>query len=320
MKNFKILFACLILGTASASCTYDFQNEDYGPLITLSPMAGAAETKAPIMDNVFPDRDIVVSSYFYADNGGTSDDYFSNLTFSKSGSTWAADKYWPLGGQLDFLAVSSPQLNPELDYTGDKVTDEVRITIGDNSSIQEDILCAYAGQTSSVNSVSMSFVHAQALITFKAQSSIAYNSTTNVGITVTGITINGARYSGTCMFTKNGNCAWGGLGPQKDVAVPGLSATNLGTTMSGQLGAGIMLPSQACTTATITYTLHNGKQNGTNLDIPGLVKTITLTSPDTNWLSSKSYCYEICITQHGISFEPVVSDWIVTSPVTVNIS
>ena len=318
MKNL-FLFIAGLAAAALTSCTYDFQepdiySEDYA--ILLSPTTSPS-TKAPVSGTSFPDRNIVAAAYYYAPSGGTSGTFFSNLVFSKNGSVWTADKYWPLGGQLDLLAYSCPQLNPTPSYTGAKVTDEVTVTVGDNSSVQEDILYAYAAPTERVSNIGLVFKHAQALIGFKAKSDVAYNSTTNVGLTITGITLNGAKYSGTCLMKNDGTCTWSSLGSQTDLAVPGLSATNLTTTLSAQLGTGILVPEQASTTATITYTLHNGKQGGNALDNTGLLRTVTLTSPEGGWKAGKYYCYEISISQHEISVSPVVTEWEQAEPQTV---
>jgi len=315
MKNKTILLAGLAAASL-VSCTQKLQNDNIysdNYAIVLSPSTGP-DTKAPISGTTFPDRNIVAAAYYYAPEGGTSGNYFSNLTFSKNGSVWTADKYWPLGGQLDILAYSCPQLNPTPSYTGDKVTDEVTISVGDNSSVQEDILYAYATPTDRVNNIGLVFKHAQAMIGFKVRSDVEYNATNNVGITITAITLNDAKYSGTCLMQNDGRCIWSSLGSQTNLAVPDLSPANLTTTLSGQLGTGILVPEQACTTATITYTLHNGKQGGVNLDNTGLLRTVSLSSGNGNWEAGKYYCYEVSINQHEVSISPVVTDWVQEEP------
>ena len=319
MKNLALFLACLASGTMLASCTQQQPDRPEASPITFSPSA-LPPTKAPVEGSTFPEgRSFVVSSYYYATDGGTSGNYFSGLTFSKNGSTWSADKYWPLGGALDFLAFSSPDLGVSASYNGATVSTQVALIVPDNSTVQEDILYGYTAQTPMTNSVAINFLHAQALICFKAKSSIAYNATTNTGITVTGITLNSASYSGTCTI-GHGSCSWEALGPGKNLEVPGLNSTNLGTSYSDVLGTGILVPVQSCTSATITYTLHNGKQaNGSDQNMTGLVKTVTLTADGSMWQAGNRYTYQIDITQHGVSISPVVSPWIEATTATVNI-
>ncbi len=322
MKNFKTFFCCLAGTLALASCSKD-RNDAYSnpslSSIEIIPLT-CPVTKAPIIGTVFPERSMIVAAYYYSPGGNYDETFFSNVVFSKNGTTWTGDKYWPLTGELDFLAYSCPSLNPNASYTGTKVTDEVTLAISDNSSVQEDILFAYAERTNKISSVSMNFKHAQAMISFKAKSNLNYNAETNTGITITNITLNGAKYSGTCVMKNDGSCDWSLLGSQADKPVPGFSPVNLTSSYSAQLGTGILVPEQDCTSITITYTLHNGKQGNSNLDNAGLVHTVNLSSPDTSWVQGKNYCYQINITQTGISVSPSVTDWVTVNPDTVNIS
>lgn len=319
MKNVLFALSGLALLYATLSCSKDNVSELNRKSITISPFTEVT-TKAPVVGTTFPDRSIVVAAYYYATGGGSSAPFFSNVTFSKEGSVWTSDKYWPMTGKLDFLAYSCPLLNPTPTYGGTKNTDQVSLPISDNASVQEDILFAYAPQSDPINTaIAMSFKHAQALITFKAKSSVSYNASNNEGITITNITLNGAKYSGTCLISNNGSCSWSELGSQADKSMPDFSSTNLTTSLSGQLGTGILVPEQICTTATITYTLHNGKQGSVNQDIEGLVKTVTLTSPDSSWLEGKNYCYELNITEYDITIVPTVTDWVVVNPDSINI-
>ena len=310
MKKFKTYITFIVLTVLAVSC--DKIRPDPITAIALNPV-NEPSTKAPVTGTIFPDRTMNVCSYYYATGGGTSGNHFQNITFTKSGSVWVADKYWPLDGELDFFAWSAPSTGSHYSYANSsKVTNGVTISVSDNSSTQEDILFGYAPQTGYKSSVDINFKHAQALITFKAKSSVAYNSSTNVGITVTGITLNNAKYSGTCAMTRSGNnvsCTWSSLSSQTNKAVPGISGVNLGMSYSSQIGTGIMVPEQECTSATVTYTLHNGKSGGSNIDVTGLTTSVTLTSPDGSWLEGKNYCYQLDITQNGITLNPTVTDW-----------
>ena len=316
-KSFLIITALLTVCSCNIKISPEYSSPGSEP-ICFAPVTGI-RTKAPVEGTTFPaGQNIVLSSkYYHGSEAGSDIQYFSNLTFTRNGSTgkWEqSTAYWPAGGQLDFLAFSKLSSGTGIGtptYGGTNVSDQVSVTMSDNSSRQEDLMFAYTSSMSKASTVPMNFRHAQALITFTAKSSIAYNSSTNVGITITGLTINDAKYSGTCTMNKNGTCTWTGLGSQTNKSVPGLASTNLTTTYTALGTSGIMVPKQGCTTATITYTLHNGKAaGGSNHDNTGLVKTIELTSPDSgNWEEGKKYNYQIDITQNGITFSPDVTPW-----------
>ena len=167
---------------------------------------------------------------------------------SSTPGKWREAKYWPLTGTLDFLALSTegyvstahPFTSAQLAETytvGDgtsyqvktyKVRDGIAPTsitwgensncakkvvavIPDNSEKQDDILYgALNAQSYNSSGNPIVFKHALSAIAFVASSNIAYNGSTNFGITIDSISIDGAKYSGT--LTVNNPAAGGGTG------------------------------------------------------------------------------------------------------------
>ena len=146
----------------------------------------------------------------------------------------------------------------------------VTIVTNDNSTNQDDLLVgSQTGATrTGANGSLITFKHAQSYLRFRARSTVAYNSTANSGITVTGITLSQAAHNGTLSVTRgDGDAAgavsmsWSGQGTKKDgVPVPGVSSQNLGSGSWSDLGSGILVPTQASSGqyVTIYYTQHNG--------------------------------------------------------------
>ena len=265
-------------------------------------------TKSAITDGIFPTtRDMFVAAY----HGSSSQVHFPQTRFSYSSGAWVADKSWPLSGALDFLAYSpgTASLSNVVWGTPD-VTSSIQFTMGDNSSLQEDILVGCAPSQTTRNNIVIDFKHPQAYLTFTGKSSPAYNATTNRGITINSITLKSAKYSGTVLSTRNaGNLSffWSSLGSAKTLAVPGLSSTNLGTSAS-VLGKGILLPEQSEVGFNINYTLHNGKDASGNAVNTTLNYDYTPSSPCT-WESGKKYTYGIDISLNGVGVTPSVASW-----------
>lgn len=265
-------------------------------------------TKAAITNGALPSpRDIFVASY----NRTASRNFFPGTRFSYKSGTWSSDKSWPLSGTLDFLAYSpgASAVTSVIWGTPD-VTSSVKMTMPDNSATQEDILAGCATGKVSNSSVDIDFKHAEAYLTFAAKAAESYNSSTNRGVTINSITLKSAYHSGTVQASRSDSAmsfTWSGLGAQKTLTLPGLSATDL-TTAAATLGAGILLPPQTEVGFTINYTLHNGKDvSGANVNTT-LVYDWTPTSP-VSWEPGEKYTYTINITLVGITIIPSISAW-----------
>jgi len=310
-----------------------------------------ANTKSPVDGTVLPaGYDMKVSAYrnlgTYAGDGDQASNYFTNVTFSQSESVWKEAKYWPLDGSLDFLAYATAGLKDAdkgvrpTAVWGDRgnVARKVEITIPDNSVMFDDLLYGMAnGQTYSANGTALVLQHAEAVVCFAANSNVAYDSETNRGVTIDGITVDDAFFSGK--LTIQNPMAGGGLGivtatwseliNQKThvaarvyggaacaVDEPALSGLNLTTTAvdfdTHPFGNGyVILPAQLATRFTITYTLHNGKDgDGTNLDnqmqyqyrCSGI------------WAKGTKTLYTINIHLNEVTIDTSVTDWQVGTP------
>ena len=231
MKRHSIVFLIALTAAVALSLTascietgIDIQMTDEE--LSLSPVAPAT-TKAPIdgsvalpryhSDGTTP-RKLKVSAYHNAAAGiGTSATYFTNTTFTYFGlngskaqwqggtSSAPLPKYWPSSGTLNLFAFCANGVggasadNPTPTYNvGSKVSDGATVTLGDNSATQVDVVFGgISAQTRDATGNAMTMRHAQALIVFTAESTVARNATTNAGVTINSITLNGAYFGGT---------------------------------------------------------------------------------------------------------------------------
>lgn len=355
----KLFFIPLLLATVLVQSCLDVN----APLSEQSPeeMSVKAyvgpQTKDPIDGTTLPaDRTLKMSAYWNAPTGrGTSANYFSNVTFSedasgtnkwrggtKSGSTFtSAPRYWPQTGTLDLFAYSANGLacgavNGTQTYKA-KVADGVTLSIEDNNTTQTDILFGRVAAATRVDGGNaMTLRHAQALLVWTAESTVAYNATTNYGITLNAIKLEEAYFSGTLAIdgtaAAGSNCTWSSLGNKAasrtlqttDAAatkIPyNVPATAVAVTTSGWHlglgGKGIMVPEQAATRFYVEYTIHNGKDDaGVNIDN----NVTALYTCSGTWDEGKKYIYKIHFNQNEIIVTPTVTDWANQTVTTANI-
>ena len=301
--------------------------------IALTPVNGPlTRTTGAIDGTALPtDFDMTVAAHHSV---STSADYFKGVTFSNVSETnnWSGGKYWPLTGTLDFLAyanrsgsglVSSPS------WTNTSAANSVSLTVGDNSTLFDDLL--YGGtQGSAYNPsapTSMSFKHAFAVVMFTFASNTAYNATTNTGIEVTGVTVSNAKYGGPLTITNGATptAVWGTLtNPQTSVTPrnytsnAAMAALQVPTTAStAHFGdCYVILPPQTGTSITITYSIHNGKIGSADNTLTGQTKTFDCSGQ--TWAMGTKTCYAVQFTLNEILITPTVTDW--TGPTTTNVT
>ena len=287
-------------------------------------------TKAPLTS--FPNsRTMQVVARFIPDgtvNTGSAVNYFPATTYTYSttngyaSSSGNAVHYWPLDntGTLNFLAYSTALSVTGVTW-GSDYSRSVSFTTPDNSTTQDDILIGSrkgATRTAS-NGSRITFKHAQALVSFKASSTVAYSSSDNVGITITGITMNAAAHQGTFSATRNTRSGNGVFTAQtwttstsnnkNNITVPGSTTARNLTATSQSLGTGIMMPTQSASGqyVVISYTLHNGKNaSNANLDIP---MTYRYDIDGTSWLPGNQYVYDFSFSLNDITVTANVTDW-----------
>ena len=314
--------------------------------------AMSSATKSAINGTAFPDGyDMLVSAYFNTGafaGGDTPKNYFEGIHFAQNGTAWKSTtepKYYPIDGTLDFLAIASAGLKdadagvvPTAAWgASSNVAKQVVVTVPDNSAKFDDLLYGAANaQGISTSGTGIAFQHAMTSVVFVAKCNVAYDATTNVGITLTGITIDGAKYSGTLTVEnpaaggESGDltAAWSSLGSQVDHvaarvwdsantgvkidegAFTPLNLTNTATAIDASHPFGdayVLLPAQAAVPFTLHYTQHNGFQaDGTtplNADHQYQV------TPSGNWAMGKKNIYSLNFTLTEIQVVPEVTDW-----------
>lgn len=308
-KGYTIINAldCLVMAAVLLACT-----KTEMPLVQQAVPLGieagiewiGSGTRAPVTGSALPVAQSIIMSAYYNPVAGSGQNYFSGQTFTYSGgTTWQfAGGYWPLAGTLDMLGYSLADAGHVSSVSwGDNAAASVTMTLADNSANQDDLVAGGAGAMTS-SSKTMTFSHAEALISFTASSNVAYDAEANLGVTITDIKINAANHSGTVTCTRSGSSVsftWGSLGSAATISLPSLSATNLGTAAASLSGTpGLILPPQAAKSMTIYYTVHLGKdESGGNLD-QSMSHTFT---PAGSWAAGTKYVYQIYITETNIS-------------------
>lgn len=271
-------------------------------------------TKAPVNGTVMPTGRTIVYSAYYNAVEGSSGNFFTGVNFTKKAgdnTLWTADKYWPLSGTLDFLGYCLDNNSRVSSVTwGTNNASSVTMTLANNSSNQDDLLVGGASALTK-ESNAVVFKHAETLLAFQAKSNIAYNASSNYGITITDIKVNDSYHSGTVACTRTGGdiaFSWSSLGSKQNLTLPSMTSTNLTASYAPINGTpGLILPPQQKTTVTMYYTLHNGKDgNGSNLNN---AMQYTFDCGAGTWDAGKKYTYQINITLTGIEVSASVTDW-----------
>lgn len=304
MKKFFVFMSVTALTLVSCVKTQVVYTGGLAPReIAFSPLAQNA-TKT----TTFPETE---SFYLAAYAVGASGyDYFDKTVFSYNSGTWKGGQYWPVDAvTLNFLAVTKQGDNPTVSFgTGTpraNFASQVAVTLSNNTPVngaQHDLMFAYNRSSDKTEPVELAFSHALSWVYFTVKS--------NVGsaLTVTGITLDGATYSGVATIgltnydssteTLSHSLDWSPGSPQNNVAVPGISSVSVTTTASS-CGSGLMIvPSNtAFTSFTIQYTLNDHSYS----------KVITPES--TELTAGRKYTYDISISLTEITVSASVSEW-----------
>lgn len=324
-QSFIYLFAA-VLALVSCSKVKDvYTGTPESREIAFSPLARPA-TRAAISDGTFPTGssmqvaayDVTAGAEFFAP---------SSFTYSNSGSLWTGNKSWPLSpAVINFLAYA--EFQGETAAWGSPSASSVALQMTDNSVAQKDLIYAIGtgAVTQSDNtltfptSVSMSFLHAQAWITFNA------NATASSGnrVKVNYIKLNGAKYSGTFTVTMNNyntgspsvSGVWSNLGsaPAAGVSIAGPespiahAASGNGTAIGNGL---LIVPDPSSdfdfSSFTINYTLDDKTYN------------YSYTPASTNVTAGNKYVYNIVFSLHDIAISAAVASWTTPDGINVNI-
>ena len=186
-----------------AGCSREFAqgpvDSSSGQEISFRTMGGA--TKSAVSGTAFPvGYDILVSAY-HNPVSASGADYFEGIPFgydAVSGS-WKSEKgpkYYPMEGTLDFLAVASAGYNSAASGIAptvvwgedDNAARKAVLTVPDNSAKFDDLMYGAAnGCSSGTAGSALVLRHAMTSVVFFAKSNVAYDASTNTGITITGI-------------------------------------------------------------------------------------------------------------------------------------
>lgn len=321
MKKFFVLLS--VAAVAMTACTNE-SNEYVGSSeareITFSPITQNM-TRGTSDGTTFPNYTIKVAAY---DITNTTDPkaFFAATAFTKGTTYWSASeaKYWPLSeANISFLGYT--------DFTGTSATftqtQELVLTMGDNSTAQNDLMyaCGYGEVTKSGNNltfptaVEMVFKHAQAWIAFTVNA----DATTDGKIKLKSITLNGAKYTGTYKVTHAGwdshtktahsvSGQWNPSGSGSNIAVPGWTGTAAAVSQTATaVGNGLLVVpddtpnTDDFTSFDITYELYGNDY------------TYTYTPASLDLEQGKKYTYNITFKLHEILIDPKVTDWIASS-------
>ena len=281
--------------------------------LSIDVRADAGLTKAPVTGESVPTgRTLIVSAYRNAPGGSGSANYATALPFTHTTSTtWAcASGYWPMDGTLDFLAYSLENNSRVSGVSwGSNNSSSVTMTLANNASNQDDLIVG--GSTANTSSSSsITFRHAETLLTFKASAYADYDAVNNTGVTITDVRVVNANHSGTVACTRSENnvsFGWSSLGNASTVSLPSLTATHLIETMSPLAGTpGLIVPPQAQKNITVYYTMHMGKDGGGN---PVDVSDSYTYEASGTWEPSTRYIYEIEFTGVQIVINLTLAPW-----------
>ena len=305
------IFAYGLAALALFSCTGEKKTEET-PLL-LSPSSSVClTTKAPLSGGTLPDdRNIVLSACLHpADKSGKISNYFTEAVFRKGRTgLWQSVYFWPSGGTLSMLGYSAgaQQISPH--WNESDVSESVSFHLGDNSSLQDDVLAGCAGKAGKCPFLNFRMSHVYALLTFKGRSDEDYDRAANTGVTLNGIAIREAFFSGDVELRRSGNeveVFWSDRGTCKDRMISDIPMTNLNADISPTVGVPLLVVPSGQKPVTIWYTLHMGydpEGNALNRDLEHTVM------PEGEWRAGYATNYTICITARRISVEATVSEW-----------
>ncbi len=322
MKKYLFLISvAAVTMTACTSETEEYVGSAQSQEISFSPIA-QKPTRAAVDGTTFPDgQSIYVSAYQVSP---TATNFFSDKEFTGSSTDgWKGTTaiYWPLSAAfINFLAYTGFTAGTAT-WNSTNPASAVVLEMGDNKTAQNDLMYAIgSGQviqnTNSTltfpSSVSMSFIHAQALLKFtvKGSSSITVNSITLKNVSCQGtFTVSHSNWDQTSSQSVSGS--WGNYDSYKGdiVAIKNEAYTSL-TTSAQDYASLMVVPDQGVTGFTINYTLDNKTYNYT-YDLQSGSNPMSLSQ-------ATKYIYNISFGSHEIIISPTVTDW--TTPDAVNVS
>lgn len=301
----------------SAACQREIIGEPGRRLFLEPSVVLTAETKATVTGTVFPQsRDISASAWLSGQDGGR---FFGDSPFAWDGAHWSSDRYWPVEGTLDLYALSTDGLSVSLSSISES---GATYTLPDNSSHQADILYATAPAQEYAEAVPMSFRHASAALVFTAQCTEDFDEDADRGIEITGITVEGLRWSGTLSLSSGGELATSLSTTSNDTDVPGLSGLSSYNVPAQAMdhtrtenyfgigGRGLLVPRQEKRPFTVSFNVHDGNGSVTPM-------SQSFTPGEGVWENGCKYAYILKFDGTQLLVEPslpvdfdvVVTEW-----------
>lgn len=361
----KTLFALAAVGLmAFAACTNMDTVVDEGAQKEIGFNSYASMATKSAIDGAVALPDVysmaVSASWNPLGTGGSRSNYFEGHQFRADNGVWKghngtswAPKYWPLAGNLDFIAYATAGM-----LDGDKgaattavwgadgnVAKQVVVTVDANDNIAasfEDLVYGKANAqvyNSSGNAMVMN--HAGVAVCFAFSSNLAYDVDDNYGIEITGITVNGVKTSGAFTFVNGGVAAgenadaasWVTSGDPANVAARlygGNPAVPNETVLASFPITAAAAPSFSDKHFGDAYVLlpvqgaSEGYGKGTSFTITYTMHngtgnsvtglTYTHNCTSDNWAMGTKVLYTINISMNEITIVPSVTDW---SPVSM---
>ena len=245
--------------------------------------------------------------YLSADHNGTgtSGNYFSNVAFTASGSTWSPQSgsyYWPLSGNLELLGFCN--YGPT-DFSSTATrTNATAISVASSDWTDNDMMFG-AATGAPASGTTMAFRHALAQVKFTARmtvdGSINLKSITFNGIK--GATLSCSKSSGSASLTINSSTSG-----YSSSTVTAFSGTQALTSTATAAGSPVLMPDQTITSITVTYASVSGGVEGT-------AETVT---KSVSQALTKGYAYTFALTveSQGIKFDISVTPWN-TNPINI---
>lgn len=290
MKRIRtILFLALAALAAACSETVPEQRP-----VEMAFSLGEPDTKAYVTGSALRNadgswRDVLVTARLHAQSGADVN-YLEGATFSRSGSTWRRTPpvYWPMGGALDILALSSTTPLDTFDITWGvpSSAERVRIAVPEDRT-QDDLLfgAVWGASSTGATATNIGMQHAQAWLQVNWS---LYPGVTTI-LKVTEVIIHDIYYGGDLTITNNHGAAeaqWDFRRFEaRDRSLEDPQGGNLGATLAASTTytLSVLLPEQEQTSITVKYTV-----NGVHAE-----KTIDL--PHENWIMGRKYVYDFVL-------------------------